>query len=216
MNYQVFSTTTHVHVDPTEVLCVSAEGEFEWHPDADRMIDEGNFTGCEAMPFILRKLRETEQAKKQEPDASGCRCAICYHWQYWTPSGMTCKNGHGGSEGINTKLYTAPPDQAAETLEATGNKIHEALRSYRLQGMCDDSGDSSHLVDLLSVPGETIASGESEIELLVDHILYYLLPPTDAIAQQKLSTLIEDAKQFDMRSLAKDIISDGDTSWAQK
>jgi hypothetical protein len=45
----------------------------------------------------------------QEPDAIGCQCAECGEWQRWTPSGMVCKNGHGGASGINQRLYTTPP-----------------------------------------------------------------------------------------------------------
>ena len=43
------------------------------------------------------------------PEANGCKCVVCFEWQYWTPSGMVCKNGHGGVKGINTQLYTVPP-----------------------------------------------------------------------------------------------------------
>jgi hypothetical protein len=46
---------------------------------------------------------------EQEPDAIGCQCAECGEWQRWTPSGMVCKNGHGGASGINQRLYTTPP-----------------------------------------------------------------------------------------------------------
>jgi hypothetical protein len=45
----------------------------------------------------------------QKPDAMGCKCAECGAWQRWTPSGMVCKNGHGGASGINQRLYTTPP-----------------------------------------------------------------------------------------------------------
>jgi hypothetical protein len=49
----------------------------------------------------------------QKPDAMGCKCAECGAWQRWTPSGMVCKNGHGGASGINQRLYTTPPAQPA-------------------------------------------------------------------------------------------------------
>jgi len=48
-------------------------------------------------------------APVQKPDAMGCKCAECGAWQRWTPSGMVCKNGHGGVGGINQRLYTTPP-----------------------------------------------------------------------------------------------------------
>jgi hypothetical protein len=52
------------------------------------------------------------QPAVQEPDAMGCKCSICGEWQRWTPSGMACKNGHGGARGINHRLYTTPPAPA--------------------------------------------------------------------------------------------------------
>ena len=39
-------------------------------------------------------------------EAIGCQCSVCFEWQRWTPSGMVCKNGHGGAPGINRKLFT--------------------------------------------------------------------------------------------------------------
>jgi len=43
-----------------EVLRVTQDGQFIWHPDADRMIEEGNFNFNPAMPHILRALRKRE------------------------------------------------------------------------------------------------------------------------------------------------------------
>jgi len=40
-----------------EVLRVTAEGQFVWNPDADRMIEEGDFNSSPALPHILRALR---------------------------------------------------------------------------------------------------------------------------------------------------------------
>jgi len=42
------------------VLRVTQDGQFIWHPDADRMIEEGNFNFNPAMPHILRALRKRE------------------------------------------------------------------------------------------------------------------------------------------------------------
>jgi hypothetical protein len=52
---------------------------------------------------------EAKVVSLQEPDAMGCKCSKCGEWQRWTPSGMVCKNGHGGVGGINHRLYTTPP-----------------------------------------------------------------------------------------------------------
>jgi hypothetical protein len=43
-----------------EVLRVTANGQFVWNPDADRMIEEGDFSSSPAMPYILRALRKRE------------------------------------------------------------------------------------------------------------------------------------------------------------
>lgn len=49
-----------------QVLEVTLDGKFIWHPDADRLIREGDFTDAPALPHILRRLRAME---KQDPIA---------------------------------------------------------------------------------------------------------------------------------------------------
>ena len=51
-----------------EVLRVMADGQFVWNPDADRMIEEGDFSFSPALPHILRALRKSAQPA-QEPVA---------------------------------------------------------------------------------------------------------------------------------------------------
>ena len=41
-----------------EVLRVTKDGQFIWHEDADRMIEEGDFSFSPAMPHILKALRK--------------------------------------------------------------------------------------------------------------------------------------------------------------
>ena len=53
--------------DSTEILRVTPEGEFIWHEDADRMIEEGDFSQSPALPHILKVLRK--QRHEQEPVA---------------------------------------------------------------------------------------------------------------------------------------------------
>lgn len=43
---------------PSAVLVVTPEGEFQWHPDADKIIAETDWTHNPAMPHILRLLRK--------------------------------------------------------------------------------------------------------------------------------------------------------------
>ena len=44
--------------DSTEVLRVTPEGDFIWHPDADRLLMEGDFSQSPALPHILKALRK--------------------------------------------------------------------------------------------------------------------------------------------------------------
>ena len=47
----------------SEVLRVTADGQFIWNPDADRMIEEGDFSFNPALPHILRALRNWQCLK---------------------------------------------------------------------------------------------------------------------------------------------------------
>ena len=50
-----------VRLGANEVLRVTKDGQFIWHDDADRMIEEGDFSFSPAMPHILRVLRKQRQ-----------------------------------------------------------------------------------------------------------------------------------------------------------
>ena len=47
-----------VTLGTNEALRVTADGEFIWHPEADAMIEDGDFTSSPAMRHILRALRK--------------------------------------------------------------------------------------------------------------------------------------------------------------
>ena len=47
-----------VTLGTNEALRVTADGEFIWHPEADAMIENGDFTSSPAMRHILRALRK--------------------------------------------------------------------------------------------------------------------------------------------------------------
>jgi len=76
----------------------------------------------------ITAIKEALAAPKQEPDAMGCKCAECGAWQRWTPSGMVCKNGHGGASGINQRLYTTPPAAPVQEPVETWEDLHNALQ----------------------------------------------------------------------------------------
>ena len=63
----------------------------------------------QAISEIISLVDPLPAKPEQEPDGWGCKCSVCGEWQQWTPSGMVCKNGHGGADGINHRLYTTPP-----------------------------------------------------------------------------------------------------------
>jgi len=52
-----------------EVLRVTADGEFIWHPEADALIEKGDFTSSPAMQHILRALRKSLAAPVQEENS---------------------------------------------------------------------------------------------------------------------------------------------------
>ena len=57
-----------------EVLRVTADGQFEWNEDADRMIEEGDFSGQPAMQHILRELLNNRAAVLAEREACAKVC----------------------------------------------------------------------------------------------------------------------------------------------
>ena len=73
---------------------------------------------------------EAKVVSLQEPDAMGCKCSKCGEWQRWTPSGMVCKNGHGGVDGINHRLYTTPPATQKPWVGLTDEQIDSLRNQY--------------------------------------------------------------------------------------
>ena len=50
------ATTIKIRLPPAQVLKVTSEGEFIWHPDAANLIENGDYFKEPAMKFILRRL----------------------------------------------------------------------------------------------------------------------------------------------------------------
>jgi hypothetical protein len=44
-----------------EVLRIMPDGEFIWHPEADAMIEKGDFSSSPGLPHMLRVLRKSEK-----------------------------------------------------------------------------------------------------------------------------------------------------------
>lgn len=81
-----------------EVLRVTAEGQFVWNPDADRMIEEGDFSFSPALPHILRALRKREwvgltddEQLKLAKDSEG----KTRHWLVWEVEAKLKEKNHG-------------------------------------------------------------------------------------------------------------------------
>ena len=77
-----------------EVLRVTPDGQFIWNPDADRMIEEGDYSASPAMPHILRALRKREWVGLTTTDWN----AIAYTREFragaeWAERLMREKNG---------------------------------------------------------------------------------------------------------------------------
>jgi hypothetical protein len=68
-----------------EVLRVTALGEFIWHPEADRLIEEGDFSGSPAMPFILKALRRKEWQGLTDEERLRCFDDIDWNKVDWCP-----------------------------------------------------------------------------------------------------------------------------------
>ena len=68
-----------------EVLRVTALGEFIWHPEADRLIEEGDFSGSPAMPFILKALRRKEWIGLTDEERLRCFDDIDWNKVDWCP-----------------------------------------------------------------------------------------------------------------------------------
>ena len=47
-----------MNIQSNQVLKVTVDGEFEWHPDADQLIETGDYSNSPAMRHILRALRK--------------------------------------------------------------------------------------------------------------------------------------------------------------
>ena len=57
-----------------------------------------------------------------------------------------------------------------------GDKIEKFLLNYRLSNLVDEDGYAFPLVDALSQPNTTIATGKEEIEILAGELAWLLIP----------------------------------------
>jgi hypothetical protein len=108
-----------VNLGTNEALRVTADGEFIWHPEADAMIEEGDFTSSPAMRHILRALRKALAAPVQEP--------VAWMFQHEETGRTMCVDAQQvewGFEKGNPRLkkiaplYTTPPAAQQSDVDA--------------------------------------------------------------------------------------------------
>jgi len=76
-----------VVVGANEILRVTADGQFVWNADADRMIKEGDFSFSPALPHILSALRKREWVGLTDEEVeslwSEWHDAVCLDYKTW-------------------------------------------------------------------------------------------------------------------------------------
>jgi hypothetical protein len=111
-----------VTLGTNEALRVTADGEFIWHPEADAMIEYGDFTSSPAMRHILRALRKALVGSVQEPVATLWQHGETGRTRITMPGDITDCDARWFKA---SDLYTTPPaapDLQAE-LEATNRQV---------------------------------------------------------------------------------------------
>lgn len=57
--------------------------------------------------FFKEALKLKMENAKMDKKTVALKCYMCGEWQIYTRSGMVCKNGHGGVQGLNIGIYEA-------------------------------------------------------------------------------------------------------------
>ena len=120
--------------DSTEVLRVTPEGEFIWHEDADRMIEEGDFSQSPALPHILKVLRK--QRHEQEPVAWLFQHDETGRMNYVSNDGIhdpTMFLGMNPRYALVCPLYTTPPQRKPQYDKTKMNCFVQDLYDKKIQ-----------------------------------------------------------------------------------
>jgi hypothetical protein len=150
-----------VTLGTNEALRVTADGEFVWHPEADAMIEYGDFTSSPAMRHILRALRKALAAPVQEPFGYLEIEDIESHSEY----PHNCRSvslWHEGGEGM-VAIYTTPPaapDLQAE-LDATNRQVEilsDALSESRREVAALKAVQEPEYWNVIDPAGNIVAS----------------------------------------------------------
>ena len=101
--------------DSTEVLRVTLKGEFIWHPDADNLIAEGDFSQSPALPHILRALRKQRTWVGLTP---ACPQGLTEYACEVEGVDLVCFLEHTPSENVGRDSYGLPSEPGtSENLE---------------------------------------------------------------------------------------------------
>lgn len=133
-------------------------------------------------------------------------------WKDEPPWSLKFEIGGVSVEKITLGLPVAAPsaqDSAAHSSVSAEpgviyDRIKEVLEHYRLSSAVDDFGDPFPLVDALSTPGGSIASGKDEIVFICDaiynEVLLPLAPPAPAAAPQAGEPVARVIDEFEQAS----------------
>jgi len=121
---------------------------------------------------VLYEAIAREEAQSVAPDAIGCKCSKCGEWKRSTPSGMACKNWHGGVGGLNVDLFTRPAP-AKQPLSAEREAPIECLREHA-SFKCIEGNEKQMVLksaDMLAADADEIAVYEKSYDELSESYL---------------------------------------------
>ena len=63
---------------------------------------------------VLQRAQREKAEREHVPQPNGLLCAECREPQFTTPGGPSCKNGHGGADGVDPQAVKGPEPKAEE------------------------------------------------------------------------------------------------------
>ncbi|MDD9148133.1 hypothetical protein OYT88_06175 [Sporolactobacillus sp. CQH2019] len=102
----------------------------------------------ESFPPEEKPLQHPDEDPK--PKYTGTKCSVCGELQFDTPSGISCKNGHGGAA---PATETAEPPIKLETVRAKLAKLAQAGKQKEVKALITSFGFKK----LSAIPAEKFA-----------------------------------------------------------
>ena len=113
-----------------EILRVTPDGEFIWHPDADNMIATGDFTASPAMPHILKALRsalEVHDPLAEHYTKLNQHCAMLENKLAAMEARMEPTDSDKRNAAINNRLYELAGLKAAPVEQREVTKVEDQI-----------------------------------------------------------------------------------------